>query len=282
MVGNETSLSRPVSRRKLSNASTASISLKLAVRRFAIEPGEEARHRDAVAQLRRAGAGDLGGVLDRLHRRDRIAAAHDLAAGLAYKPRDRLGTGGRIEPHRAMRFAERGEIALEIFRGADLGQFFEAMPDVVAELAAVDVERRAALLRHQREGERHRRVRHIAAADVEQPADRLRIGHHQRVGFDFLQVAADARELRRRVLAGIAQIVQHHRAERRRRPILPAGIDRIVGDGNEAAAGRFAGFGEPLGAVDGVQPRRIAELGSGRQILLDPLPSADARPDVRW
>ena len=243
---------------------------QLAVWCYAIEPGEEACHRDAVAQLRGAGARDLGGVLDRLHRRNRIAAAHYLAAGLDHEPRDRLRTGGRIEPYRAMRFAECSKIALKIFGGADCGQFFEAMPDVVAELAAVDVERRAALLRHQRKGERHRRVRHIAAADVEQPANGLWIGHHQRVGLEFLYVCSHPCEFRSSVLAGIAQLVQRHRAERRRRPILPTRIDRIVGDGNEAAARCLAGFAETLGAVDGVQPRRITELGFGRQILLDP------------
>ena len=31
-----------------------------------------------------------------------------------------------------------------------------------------------------------------------------------------------------------------------------------------------AGFGEPFGAVDGMQPRRIAELRAGRQIGFDP------------
>ena len=82
--------------------------------------------------------------------------------------------------------------------------------------------------------------------------------------------AAHPCEFRSSVLAGIAQLVQRHRAERRRRPILPTRIDRIVGDGNEAAARCLAGFAETLGAVDGVQPRRITELGSGRQILLDP------------
>src|SRR5262249_10853718 len=52
------------------------------VRRFAIEPGEKARYGRAIANLRGARAGDLGGILYRLHRRDRIAAAHDLAAAL--------------------------------------------------------------------------------------------------------------------------------------------------------------------------------------------------------
>ena len=87
-------------------------------RRFAVEPGEKARHGGAIANLRGARAGDLGSVLYRLHRRDRIAAAHDLAAALGEKARDRVGAQGRIEHHRKSRFAERGKIALEIRRRA--------------------------------------------------------------------------------------------------------------------------------------------------------------------
>ena len=90
-------------------------------RRFAIEPGEEARHGDAVTLLRRARAGDLGGILDRLHRRDRVAAAQQFAAVVGDQARDRLGTHCRIEPHRALCFTERDEIALEIVVGADIG-----------------------------------------------------------------------------------------------------------------------------------------------------------------
>ena len=50
--------------------------------------------------------------------------------------------------------------------------------------------------------------------------------------------------------------MQHHGAERRRRPVGPDRVDRIVGrPATSARAGCRAGFGQPLGAVDGVQPR---------------------------
>ena len=73
-----------------------------------------------------------------------------------------------------------------------------------------------------------------------------------------------------RGLAGKTQIVRHDSAERRRRPVGPDRVDRIVVDRNEAGAGRRTGFGEPFGAVDRVQPRRIAEFFAGRQIGFDP------------
>ena len=82
---------------------------------------------------------------------------------------------------------------------------------------------------------------------------------------------ADAGKLRLRRLAGIAQIVQHDRAERRLRPVAPAGIDRIIVDRNKARARGLAGLGEPFGAVDRVQPGRIAEFRAGQQIFFDPL-----------
>ena len=48
------------------------------------------------------------------------------------------GGGGRIEPHLAPLAAERGEAVFELRAVAHVGKLFEAMTDVVAELAAVD------------------------------------------------------------------------------------------------------------------------------------------------
>ena len=191
-------------------------------RRLAVEPGEKARHRRAVAQLRRARAGDLGRVLHRLHRRDRIAAAQNRAAALGEEARDRLRGGGRIEPHLAPLAAERGEVAFELRARAHVGKLFEAMTDVVAELAAVDIESRPALARHEGEGEHHRRVRNIAAADVEQPGDRMRIADHERVGGSLLDRAAHAREF----LLARSRRRSADRAARRRRRAAAAGRSR--------------------------------------------------------
>ena len=113
-------------------------------------------------------------------------------------------------------------------------------------------------------------MRNIAAADVEQPRHRLRVGNHQRVGGGLFHRAAHARELLRRVLAGVAPIVQHDRAGRGRRPLAPDRIERVVFHRYEAGACRSAGFAEPLGAVDRMQPRRIAELRARRQVGFDP------------
>ena len=114
-------------------------------RRFAIEPGQKTRHRGAVAFLCGARARDLDRVLHRLHRRDRVAAAQNFAAVLRHQARDRFGAGSRIEPHGALLAAEDGEVAFEIGGRAHRGKLLEAMADIVAELAALDIEKRPAL-----------------------------------------------------------------------------------------------------------------------------------------
>ena len=65
----------------------------------------------------------------------------------------------------------------------------------------------------------------------------MRIGDHQRVGAQVRDLGADAVELGARVFAGKAEIVQRHRAERRRRPVGPDRIDRI-GLGRRSASRR--------------------------------------------
>ena len=196
---------------------------QLAARRLAVEPGEKARHRRAVAQLRGARAGDLGRVLHRLHRRDRIGAAQHLAAVLGDEPRDRFRAGRRIEPHaRAAPRRARRDRARTRRSARTSASSSSAMPHLVAELAAVDIERRPAVLRHDGEGEHQRRVRHVAAADVEQPGHRVRIGHDQRVGCSFLDLGAHARELVRRRLRRRSA----DRAAPRRRAAAPAGRSR--------------------------------------------------------
>ena len=169
-----------------------------------------------------------------------------------------------------MLLAELGEIALEGGVGAQLGDVFEAGAHIVAELAQIHIERRTTFLRHRGEGQHHRRVRHVAAADVEQPRHILRVGDHQRVGGDLFHLGVQALELVRGRLAGIAQLVRHHGAERRLRPVGPDGVDRIVLDRNQHGTRRSAGLGEPLGAFDRMQPRRIAEFCLRRQIVFDP------------
>ena len=281
MVGNETSFSRPLSRRKLSSASTASIS----VRPRGASRSNQAKNFVTAAPSRscaaRAPAISVG-VLHRLHRRDRIAAAHDLAAVLDDEARDRFGAGRGIEPHGAMRLAELGEIALEGGVGAHLGDLLETGAHIVAELAQIDIERRPAL-----PSAPMAKASTTGVCGTSLP--RMLNSHDTSCGSDttsasaaIFSISACRRlSLSAVVFAGIAQIVRHHGAERRLRPVGPDGVDRIVFDRNQHGARRGAGFGEPLGAFDRMQPRRIAELGLLPADCFRSTASADSRPRAR-
>ena len=94
------------------------------------------------------------------------------------------------------------------------------------ELAAVDEEIDAAVVAQDREGQRQRRVRHVAAADVEEPGDQFGRRQHRRRGPFLGERAAEAGALRLGALAGEALGVRHDRRERRRR--LP-GQTRSIG-----------------------------------------------------
>ena len=213
---------------------------ELALRRLAVEPGEEARHGGAVAPVRLARAFDLDRVLHRLEQRDRVRAFADLAAGAGHDPRQRVGGGREIEAHGLAGLAERGERAGEIAGRAHVGKLLEPMAHVVRELAAVDEQRRAALARDDGEGERQRRVRDIGAADVEGPGDRVRIGHDERVGLELGDLGPDGRELGLGGLAGKTDVVQRHRAERRGRAVVPQFVDRVGLDRRPALAPALA------------------------------------------
>ena len=111
----------------------------------------------------------------------------------------------------------------------------------------------------------------VGAADVERPGDRVRVGDHQRVGARCGDFSSDAGKLGVGVFAGIAKIVQRHRARRRLRPIAPQSVDWVGFRRDRRRTGIGAGFGEAFGAVHGMQPLVVTELGVLRQIGFDPL-----------
>jgi hypothetical protein len=113
-------------------------------------------------------------------------------------------------------------------------------------------------------------MRHVRATDVEGPGDIVRIGDHQRIGALPRDLGHDLRQLVLGRLAGIAQVMQRHRTERRGGAVLPDRIDRIAFDRDQLGAGLGAGFREPLDALGGVQPGIEAEPEARRQVLFDP------------
>ena len=153
-----------------------------AVRRLAVEPGEEAADGGAVALVRRAGAGDLGGVLE-----------SPWAAGRDRRRRGRAA-GGLDAGRRSMR--RRRRVEADHARGAAAAWSSSAPNSDGSRISATaSIWARAALVQlaaesmtsvgrpsagNDGEGQRQRGVRHVGAADVEQPGDRVGLGQHCR------------------------------------------------------------------------------------------------------
>ena len=118
---------------------------------------------------------------------------------------------------------------------------FEMVAGAVGQLAVIDEDGRPAVLRHQRVGQRQRRMRDVGAADVEGPGHRVRIRQHQRVDAELGDLGADAVELVGLRLAGELRAVNRDRAERRRRALGPHRIERVAVDRDQFGAGLGAG-----------------------------------------
>ena len=124
MVGNDTSFSRPVSRRKLSSASTASISVSLPA---GASRSNQARKRTIAAPSRRCAARVpaisalfFTAFISVIGSAPRIG----LPPPSVDQPRQRVGGARLVEPHGLV--LERGQIAGEIAAGArTVGEFLE-------------------------------------------------------------------------------------------------------------------------------------------------------------
>ena len=244
---------------------------ELARRRLAVEPGEEAGDRHAVAQMGRVRAGDLGLVLDRLHEGDRIGADIDLAAGRLDAPDQGDGAGGRIDADLAAGPAELVERALEGADRREVGEIADGVAGLVRHLRRIEEQARAALPGQDRIAERQGRVPHIAAAQVEGPGEVVRIGDDERVELRLRHLLADALELGGRGLAGIVERMRPHGSLRRGRAVDPDHIDEIDVDGRKLSAGTLHRLLQPLQAVAGVKPRIVGEHAAGRQVFGDPV-----------
>jgi len=113
-------------------------------------------------------------------------------------------------------------------------------------------------------------VRNVGAADVERPGGGVRIRYDQRVGAKSCQLGPNAGELFCGGFAGEAQSMQRDRAKGRGGAVGPNGVDQIRLDRDQLRAGGGASLAKPLGALDAVQPRIVAEPVARREMLLDP------------
>ena len=105
---------------------------------------QEARDGDAIAQMRRPGAGDLGGVLARFHEGERIGADHADAARLAHDRGELFGRRRRVEHHPRALAAEFFEVLLELMRLLEVGERPKLLAQCAIELAGLDIKPRLA------------------------------------------------------------------------------------------------------------------------------------------
>ena len=94
-------------------------------RGFAVDPGEEPRQRHRIAPMRLLCAFDLGRVLDCLEQRDRVAAAHRLAAGGTDQAAQGVGGGGAVERDRCALLRQFGERRRQRVGLPDIGGLLE-------------------------------------------------------------------------------------------------------------------------------------------------------------
>ena len=87
--------------------------------RMLVEPGEEARHRRAVADMRGAGARDLGVVLDRLGQNAGVVAGDDLGAGSFENLREAHRRRVRIEADARRLLAKRRKPSRQVHQAQE-------------------------------------------------------------------------------------------------------------------------------------------------------------------
>ena len=230
----------------------------------------------AVAQMRGTRALDLGRVLDRLQRQRGIGSAGD-ALGAAERARKPIARGMGIEAHALAGRAQRFQPVGECGRLADLGEGLELRPYCRRQLVGGEEQLRFAARRNNGEGERHRRVRDVGAADVEHPGDAVAEREDDGILLVGLQALLDVGDLVLRRAASELLRMQRDRVGRRGRARPPPhAVDEVAGRGNELDAVRLQRRFQALDLGDGVQARIETDGLAARQVLGEPF--ADGAP----
>ena len=233
-------------------------------RRFSRQPGEEADERGAVAAVRGTDAGALGRALRRFGQLARIGAGRDDGAGLGEAPDDPLRRAVGIDADAPAGGAEAVDHLAECRRIEDDDAVSEVVGDRRLQLTCVAQQRHRGVGADDGKDEGQRRIGHVAAADVEQPGDRVRLRQHGGVLALATQLLGDSGALVGRRGAGEGRVVNDQRRQRRRRPVRPDPIDGVVGDRRQPAAGAHRRRLQRPHLRRRVQPRIEAEAAAPR------------------
>ena len=223
------------------------------------EPGEEARQRPAVADVRGAHTAEFDAVLTGFGQNAGVGATLNLGARIL-QALEYEGCGGHgICEHARLFRAQLVERRGEILHPRKRDCIAKVRGRFRRHLAGIDEQLDRGVGAEQGKAKRHRAVFEVAAAHIEKPGDRIRESEdggidtvrRERLGQTFaLGRGAFAREL---------GCVQHHGRERRVGAVLPDGVDRVGIAGPECPARFFAGLADAFGAARRLQPWIISE-----------------------
>src|SRR5690554_3210088 len=240
---------------------------------FSVQPGEEAGDGNAIASMRGAGALQLDEILAGLRQLARIRAFKDARLRPAQAIEDPGGGAAGIDQNPgAAQMAQR--IGKLIGRPHD-NRSIELIASFAGELALIEKPFDAAfsfalLGVENREGKRKRRVGHVTAPDIQQPGDGIRLGEDHGVGPHLPQLGGNLPALFYRCATGEAQGMRMDFAQRWLRPVVPDGVEGIVGAGNKASARALAIACQLADLTFRMQPGIVTELATS-QVLLQPL-----------
>ena len=171
--------------------------------------------------MRGAAAFDLGLVLGGAREAGRVGSRHDAAAIVLDQGLQALGGQRRVERDLGAGLGKSGDVVLEGRRRAQVRKLRQIGFGDHRQLALVHEQPMRPLGREDREAERQRRVRHVAAANVEGPGDRRRVGQHGMRGAVRGDRRGQPRELVPGQFAGIGDGMDFDRCEGRLRLVRP-------------------------------------------------------------
>ena len=272
MVGNDRSLSAGLARRKVSSALTASISVRRPrgastanqARKFVIA----APSRSCAAREPASSAGFFFAFMSVIG--SAPMSALPPARSIAWVKIGGRGPGVEGDacalPAKVLDKAEQS-VGLEHVRLAA-----ETVAAYARELSPVQEYDRTPLTRQIGPAKRQRRIGDVRAANIEQPRQIVRIADQETLRRpDRL---THARNLRPGAFARESELVRRDRANRRRRPIRPDRIDRVLVDRDQPGAGLLASGRISRDSIGRMEPRVIAKLVACLKMARDPFGSA--------
>ena len=200
--------------------------MQTARRDFCVHPREEPALRCRIAHVGRAHAGDLGDVLAGLGNQHRIGRRHQRGTGTLQRELA-PGVGGvGVGQHALAR--ERGERGRGLAFGKHLHAFAHVRIKAGWDLRRVREETQATVGFQQGVAKNKRGVRHIEAADVQQPGNRIRREYERAIRTFRGDGLTDLAALVGAVAAGEALLEQQGLLHLRGRAVMPAEIHGIL------------------------------------------------------